>query len=616
MKTPKTPSSQDGPKGSLIAQDEASEAKESRTRDGKRVAELIQRKEQLAGNRRLWDEHWQELAELFLPSRAAFYRDEVPGEERMERVYDSMPIIAARGLAATLDGMLKPATSRWFELKASDEEAGQDPAFTEWLEIASERLWEEIYAPAAGFREATAEADIDLVVFGSGIVYVEERMGQDESRLLFRTLPLRDVYLAEGENGQIDTLFWSQRLTARQAAQRYGRDKLGKKTQEHLERGGDPERLFAFLQCVYPRSDHAGEGRYARPYASVHVDVESNQLIREGGFQEFPFAVGRWDRGSGETYGRSPAMVALGDARTANEIVRTLLEAGEKAVNPPLQAPYEGVIGTLDLRPASINYFDLSRFEQWHRGPVQPIPLGQNVPLGFELLQQTRLQIENAFFKPLLSMPLERPQMTATEVQARLQEMQRVIGPVFGRLETGYLSPMVERALAILIRSGELDPLPPALLEQRVTMEYKSPIQAARKRAEMLAGLEFFQAIQPWIGLDPAAASNIDIDAYLRIAHAGSGLPAAILKPKEEVAQTRAAMQQAAMGGQALAQAGQIADVAAKGAPALKEIEKALGPDAAQGIVQQLAGGSADAAPAEAAASAAEPAAAPVRRSG
>jgi hypothetical protein len=353
----------------------------------KEIQELLARHRKLKEERRLWESHWQELAEIMLPRRADFTAAVQPGEKRTAKIYDSAPMLARRGLAAAIDGLLKPKTSRWFRLKPADAAGGEDEAAKAWIEAAEERLSAAIYNPKAKFIERTGEVDDDLVTFGTGCLYIGEARGR--RRLAFRSLHLKDVFPAENADGDIDTLYVQMTLTARQAAERYGEDRIGEKTRQALGgRSPEPDRKFPFLWAVAPRGDRDLALRNGRnmPFASVVVDVESEHKVGEGGYAGFPFAVPRWDTASGELFGRSPAMLALPDAKTLQEVGKTLLIAGQKAVDPPLAALSDSVIGTPRTYPGGITYFDAEGAEALGgRFPIQPMETGANLPLGREM---------------------------------------------------------------------------------------------------------------------------------------------------------------------------------------------------------------------------------------
>ena len=509
------------------------------------VQDLIGRQKRLADSRRPWDAHWQELAETLLPRRADFTTARSPGDKRTEKQFDGVPMQAARGLAAALDGMLKGKSTRWFSIKAADEGLNRRTEVKQWLEAAEDRMYGAFYDPRGRFLQRSAEVDLDLVVFGTGVMFIGERVGQ--RRLQFRSHHLSGIYLAENAEGDIDTVFRVFRLTARQAVQLFGRDAIGDKTREALSE--DSEREFPFLHAVMPREDRNPKRRdkQAMPYASVFIDMDSEHKVSEGGFPEFPYVIPRWDTASDEIYGRSPGMLALPDANTLNQMGKTLLRAGHKVVDPPLLMPDDGVKSGPRTWPGGITYYDADMLARTGgRPPITPLVTGANVPLGREMQNDSRQQVWAAFFRDVLQLPVEGPQMTATEILQRKEEFLRVIGPTFGRLEADYTGPMVERAFALLQRMGAFPPPPPALSGSGVAFEYASPITRAHKQIESAALRKTVEDLAMVVQSNPQVLDNFDQDRIVRDVAEANGLPQRWLVPEEKVEAGRQAQQAAA----------------------------------------------------------------------
>ncbi|WP_299622896.1 portal protein [Pelagibius sp.] len=508
------------------------------------IDDLLSRHKRLKDQRRLWESHWQELAEVMLPRRADFTSERIAGERRADELFDGTPMLARRGLASAIDGLLKPKTARWFRIKALDEGLDEDEQVKRWLEIAEERLYRALYDRRARFIQRSGEVDEDLVTFGTGVLFVGE--GQALNRLLFRSFHLKDVVLAENGEGEIDTLFVSLRLTARQAAQRFGETALGKDTREALTNGGE-DKPFSFLQVVTPRAERDGRRRDNRnlPFASLVIDVQSEHQVSESGYHEFPFAVPRWDTAAGEVYGRSPGMIALPDANTLQQMGKTLLVAGHKAVDPPLLVGDDSVFGTPKTFPGGITTFDMQAARDLGRIPIEPLQTGFNLPLGREMQKDARDQIWAAFFRNVLQLPVDAPRMTATEVLERKEEFIRTIGPVFGRLESDYIGQVVERAFNILLRAGAFPEPPEALQGREVVFDYASPVEQARRQIEAAGAARSVELLAPFVQADPSILDNFDGDAIARDTPEIFGMPQRWLRPKEEVEGLREGRQQA-----------------------------------------------------------------------
>ncbi len=507
-----------------------------------RVQDLLARAKQLKAARSTWEQHWQELAEVLRTDRADFTAVRPAGGKRTEHVFDSTPQQAARGLASALDGMLKGRQTQWFNIRAEDDALNELDEVKTWLRDVDRRMWRAIFDDRAHFADRSFETDQDLVVFGTGVLFTEEVPGRG---LNFRAFHLRDTLIAENSLGDIDTVFRQFSFSGRQAVQQFGLDKLGAKTQEALRSGGKakPDARFQFLHVVLPRHDldPGAPGPSGKPFASLWIDVESEHLIGEGGYHEFPYAIPRWETITGEVYGRSPGMLALADARTLNAMSRTNLDAGEKVANPPLLAASDGLTSNVRLFPGGINYIDYDAVPAGRR-PLEPLVTGANLPISLEMENQRRDMIWAAFFRNVLQLPVNAPQMTATEILERKEEFLRVIGPTFGRLEANYIAPVVNRVFGLMKRAGAFAPAPEILAGRRVSFAFDSPVSQARSQIEALAVRGALEQAAPFLTLNPAAADLINSEDAVRTIFAANGADG-LLRGEDAVAGLRATKQ-------------------------------------------------------------------------
>jgi hypothetical protein len=498
----------------------------------------------LTRRREPWLQTWQELAEVFLPGRAQFTSRKLEGERANETIFDGTPRLAARDLSAAIDGLIKPKTSNWFEPWLLDEDLAQEQQAKEWLEIVAEKMWQAIYHKDARFVQRSTEVDDALVVFGWGTLWITEN--RSRNGLLFRTYHNKDVSIDEDGDGVVDTIAIDEELTARQAIYRFGEEKCHKDIKDaaspDTKNIGAVEKLFKFSQLVIPNSDRlAGRiGKEGMAFKSITIDTDHDMVMSEGGFHEFPAAVPRWETEPGQTYARSPAMIALPDALTLQAISKTLLVGGERAADPPLMVPSDAFISPVRTFPGGISVFDTQALADGDlRQPVWPLPTSSQLPVGRDMQIDYRNQVEMAFFKNVLTIPQEGVK-TATEVLERKEEFIRQLGPIFGRLETDYIGAVADRVFSIMERAGAFPERPPQLAQQKIIFRFQSPLQQARKSLdvagfnrtmEVTAGLA---TVQPWI------YDNIDGDKIMRDSPGWSGIPQDWLKTEDEVDEKRA----------------------------------------------------------------------------
>ena len=284
------------------------------------------------------------------------------------------------------------------------------------------------------------------------------------------------------------------------------------------------------------------------PFMSVVIGKEDENAVDESGFREFPFAIPRWDTSTEEVYGHSPAMLALPDANTLQAVAKTILVAGQKVVDPPLWAASDSIVGVARTFPGGISYFDPDAASlMGGRDPVFALKSGGDIPVGRDIQNDLRMQIKSAFFLDILHLPLERPEMTATEVLERKEDFLRTMGPVFGRLESDYLAPIVERSFRLMWRAGQFPELPDSLKEVGIKFEYASPLERARKQFETAGFGRIYEILTPLASVNTEVLDNFDGDAIARDAPDTFGLPQKWIRPQEKVQAIRQARMDQAM---------------------------------------------------------------------
>ena len=558
--------------------------------DSDHVKQLLRRWRSLKSDRMVWDTHWDDLARVMLPRRLGFVTQSTPGEKRVDDLYDGTAMQAARGLANALGTMMRDG--QFFFIRGGDDADESTDEARDWLADSEVRLREALESPRSRFRQATGEADLDLVVFGTAVLFEAE--GRSLDHLLFQSVHLKDACVFFNDEGEAEGIYRARSYALREVGRQFKPESLSPQTQKMLRdaKDADLDKKIAFLHAVVPRAEGRADALLARnlPWAGMWVEVEAQHLVKSEGFHEFPYIVPRWDTSSGESYGRSPGMIALPDANTSQAIGETMLVAGQRAADPPLGAPADGAFHEINTFPGGISYYDVETAAQVRGNPFFPIENGANMPLTRDMQRDTRDQIWNAFFKNVLRLPTDGPQMTATEINQRREEFIRETGSVFGRLETDYTAPMIERAFRVMLRAGAFLAIPESLQGRAIRFEYQSPLTKMRQQMESAAAQEWVQQQVQLSQAKPEALDLVDADAFGRFTAEAAGIPHDIVTGIDAVAAMRkqrsdseAAAADANQVGQQMALLGQGVDTAAR-AKDIPEIP---------GLLQAIQGGAA-----------------------
>jgi hypothetical protein len=439
-----------------------------------------------------------------------------------------------------------------------------------WCDALRDLLFRQRYAPTANFASQAFECYLSLGAFGTSALFIDEIPGVT---LRYRAIPLSEIVIDLDHTGRVDTVYRCFKLTARQAMQIPGwADKLprGIKAAD----GARANDLFEFVHCVKPndgyRSGKAGSD--GMQYMSRYVSREGQALLVEGGYRTMPYAVGRYVTGPREIYGRSPAMEALADIKSLQEMEKTMLRMAHRMVDPPLILSEEGALNAFSVRPNALNYGYL---REDGTPLVQPLMTGGNLPIGMEMADQKRKAVNDSFLVTLFQILVESPRvMTATEVMQRAQEKGALLGPTMGRQQSEFVGPIIERELDLLSASGSLPEPPPMLLDYvmgggEILPKYTGPL-ARLMRAEEAAGiLRTIEAILPVAQAsgDMKVLRRINADQAVKVIAEANNVPAKALRSDEELEAMDAAEQEQAQMQQLLAAApiaGQAAERFAK----------------------------------------------------
>lgn len=520
---------------------------------------LVAEYEQLSGGRSNWEWQWEEIADLVLPRRD-FTTLRSPGEKRANRIYDATAVWANEQLASGLHSFLTNPTLKWFALRLENARINDRDDVQTWLADTRDRLLAAFTSARSNFHAQAHELYMDLGAFGTSCMYITSGK---RAPVVFNTRPLGEVLIRENSEGFVDSTFRKYKMTTRQAAQEFGPDALPDDIRNLLDKDTDKE--FEFLHVIVPREDADRLSPRARssrkPWASYHIALEKKVIVRESGFDEFPYVAPRWSKIAGETYGRSPAMNVLPDIKMLQQMTITVLKGAQKIVDPPLQAPDDGFLAPPLTIPGGINYYRASS-----KGRIEPILTGGRPDIGEELLDQRRSVILRAFYLDLFQLK-EGPAMTATEVLQRREERLRLMAPMVSRLQSEFLAPLIDRVFAILWRRGLLLPPPDDIRGFPLAVDFVSPAALAQRTAEAENFARWLNFSLPLIQLDPQAAVVINASEGVRESARMFNISPRFTRPEEEVAemlQQQAEQQQMAAALGQMQQAAEVGKTAAE----------------------------------------------------
>jgi hypothetical protein len=497
---------------------------------------IIKHQALLESRRANFDTWWQDIAYRVLPADAQFTTIDAEGTKRTERLFDATAAKNNRKFAAILEDMATPLTQRWHGLESQSDELTEDQEVDEYLDAETKALFKARYRFESMFAANRSKNYLNIGAFGNAVLFVDEVMGFGAKYL---SCHMREITYAEDTYGRIDTLYRKFNISGRNAVKRFG-DQLSAKLKGEMS--SKPFDTWAFIHCTRPNEERIS-GRIdaaGMPFAYEFLSLDDKSIVEHGGYPEWPWSISRYSVAVGETYARSPAMECWPAIMTLQEQKKTILRAGQKEVDPPVLLTDEGVLGQFNLKSSALNYGGLSS-----DGSVlaAPFKTGANIPLGLELMQLEKGDVDDSFLTSLWSMIVNENVETAAQVfeLARMRSIN--IAPVYNRLVGEDLGPLIKRERGILHRrnmalNGALLPqMPRQLMEagDEVEPEYTSPLARTMRAQDGVAILRTFEVAEAAGKVDPKALNVLRAPEMLRELAEISGVPAKLLRSLDEI---------------------------------------------------------------------------------
>jgi hypothetical protein len=497
---------------------------------------ICQRFDQLASQRSTLDTTLQSIEELVVPYRGEFFKpmsSEHEVEWRRRGIFDSTAPIAADLLASSIHSNLTSPMIQWFKLQFRDAALNKNTTAVAWLEAVEAEIWQALQA--SDFNMEVAEIYLDLVSFGTAIMFQEEISDKDWEGMTFTAMPIMDSYFEDGADDRVLRVYRRLRYTKLQLEDKFPDYEFDQSMTD------DPDTKHEVIFCVYKRDEVTKVTERmapkARPWGYKYVLKETGEVLDEGGYYTNPAMVPRWKKVSGSRWGHSPAMICLSDIRQLNTLVEMTTEARAKEIDPPMKSTERGVLGDLDLTAGGLTI--VTEMDQLDR------LLKPNVTLFQADIEREHRQISirSTFYVDKLELK-ESPVMTATEVLARLEKNQRQFAPTLGRMVADLLDPLINNTYEILGRNGQLPEVPEGLEEVDMDIEYIGPIPRAMKSEEAQGTALWLGEMANYAQVIPDLLDVIDTDALARGLGLARGVPASYMRSAEEVEEIRNQRQQ------------------------------------------------------------------------
>ncbi|MCD8272415.1 portal protein [Akkermansia sp.] len=548
------------------------------------ITRLQTRYEELRLERSGFIEVYREVAQLFAPGR---YRDDTASDYHLRaypidsKLVNSTGVIALRTMASGLHGGMTSPARPWFRLILQGNPSEIPDGVNAWLDFATQAMQTVLHQ--SNFYSAVHGLYADLGAFGIGLL-VETA---DEDGIHFHLCNPGEFVIDINNNNEVDTFYRRMHMTARQIVDKFDDKNVPDFIKGQCEHTRNATARYDVIHAVFPRSEFKTYARVAstdKPYASVYFLLGSSSsstgelsglggkptILEEGGYDMFPAFAPRWDISNSDRYGTSPAMQVLPDCKMLQAMTTTLRKLQHKAADPPLVVDQSLRATGVRLTPGGLSYFDSTRTGITPVAPVHQ-PDAQTLQYSMQAIQEVEEIIKEGMYTELFRTFLddERHNVTATEVSARQSEKLILLGPVLERLHKEFLQPVIQRTFALMREWGALPPPPNNVDILNIDVAFESVLAQAQRAGVSTSIEQGIVFVGNLAQMAPEALDLLDADNTVRAYLDRVAAPASMLREQDEVDSIRqqrakqlAQQQQMAMGNQALAEAGALADAA------------------------------------------------------
>lgn len=538
---------------------------------------------QLETERNSFEPHWRDLSDFINPRGSRFLTSDVNrGDRRNTKIVDPTASMANRTLSSgMMSGITSPARP-WFRLATPDPAMMNYGPVKQWLEVVQNRMNDM-------FNKSNLYQSLPIMYSSLGTYGTAAMAVLEDNEDIIRTypFPLGSFYIANSPRLSVDTAYRKFSMTVRQLVMEFGIDKVSSSVKGMWE-SGTYEKWIDVVHAVYPNMDRDTGKLDAKNkrVKSVYYEEggDSDKVLRESGFDDFPILAPRWEVNGEDVYGSScPGMLALGEVKALQLEQRRKSQLIDKATNPPMVGPSSLKNQRVSLLPGDITYIDQMSSQDGFKPAYLVNP---NTADLLADIQDTRSIINSSYFVDLFMM-LQNVNTRSMPVEAVIEmkeEKLLMLGPVLERLNDEFLDPLIDRAFSIMV-SKNLLPQPPDVMQgMPLRIEYISVMAQAQKSIG-LGSLERFVGFVGGLAQSkPEALDKINVDQAIDSYAEMSGVSPTVVVPEEDVQKIREDRQQQIQQQQAM----QMGMAAAQGAKALSEAQTAD-----PSVLSAMAGGAA-----------------------
>lgn len=549
---------------------------------------ILDRQVQFEAIREPLDEKFAEIIDLTQPGYTAWessssaygssygggvWDDGVAGKFRGQRIFESTPAWGLRVMADGWLGSTVAETLRWFKYLFPDAELRGDDEVNAWMQKLEDAMYA-VYRKSQLY-EALSPYALGAFSVGSPIILPWDDTKEDR-------ISCEVPHPKENFHGPYDAYHRKYKIDVITAVNMF----MDGKVPDDIEnqklsfnlldnwRNGRHAKRHEFIRAIYRQDDPILDDQPAKmknkPWMEFYIETPKSGAtalqmekdpVRTGGYFTKPHI--RWDYeiNTDEYYARTPSFNAIQDIRSFEEYERQKMEAGQRAMKPPMYM-LRKFRNQWTGNPGSMVLYDPGD-EQYEPKAIND---GTNWQVGDEQSQQMRRSVERwyntSFFLQLSELTASNTGSwpTATQILQLAGEKAAILGPRVGRF-TNVMRQIDRRFFDIELRKGVHGalPAPPPVVEDylaeqaelgkkniSLTVEMIGPLAVIQQRAETLGrSAEGMEIIGNYLQMDPLLIHKVRLDVQMEKDLEAVRFSQDAIVPEDEYQETMAALAEA-----------------------------------------------------------------------
>lgn len=490
---------------------------------------LLKRYEDAANRMLLQRNRFEDAYDLTFPNRANF-RENVPGDQRNLKIFDSTAPEGLKQYANDVQSILMPPYQRWAKLvPGSEVEDSAKKSVEEELQKITDIFFRHL--EQSNFYQVSAESISDMGI-STGVMVLEE--GTSDKPFIFRSIVISEVAFSEGRDGKLQNFWRKFRTTLRQATLMWPTMKLTSNLQDRLK--NEPDGAVEFIEglVLVP-----GKTPLDDEFQYYIQDMDTKKLLLNEKRLWSPWIGFRAAKTTGEMIGYGPILRVLPSIRALNGMQEWDLRAFKFAALGTYLVENSGVANpfTLTIEPGALIPVEPSVSG---KDPIRPLQTGGQPQIALEKIQAMQAQINKALFSQPLP-PDTKSGVSATEVSIRQNNWVRQNSAAFGRLTVELIEPTMDVGIRILSKFGIIPPI--VIDKKKVDIKYESPLIAIQDEEDVAAVQRNVEMVQAAYGEQGVAVAfdQGELNSYVS---EKLGVPAKIVNSPQRIREILGKVQQ------------------------------------------------------------------------